>query len=58
LLACRRTYYVAKKKVFEHYAGKNPACAVCGYNDPRALSIDHMNGDGAEHRRALGGVNL
>lgn len=29
-------------------------CLHCGFSDPRALHIDHVNGDGAEERRQTG----
>lgn len=29
-------------------------CACCGETEPLFLSIDHINNDGAEHRRSLG----
>lgn len=31
-------------------------CALCGYNDRRALEIDHVNGGGSEHHRRIGGI--
>ena len=34
--------------VITHYGGK---CACCRLADERFLSIDHINNDGAEHRR-------
>lgn len=44
-----------KKCVMEHY-GK--ACAWCGFGDWRALTIDHVDGDGAEHRKKVISANL
>ena len=44
-----------KLEVFLHYSGMVLACIRCGYSDIRALSIDHINGDGAQQRRELGG---
>lgn len=41
-----------KDKVFEHY-GKR--CLHCGFDNTDALTIDHINQDGAEHRRAIAG---
>lgn len=38
--------------MFEHYGH---ICACCGENDKDFLTLDHMNEDGAAHRRALGG---
>lgn len=41
-----------KEKVFGHY-GK--MCCLCGFSNIAALTIDHVNNDGAEHRRQLKG---
>jgi hypothetical protein len=43
---------VAKKAVFAHYG---QVCACCGESNPGFLTIDHINNDGAEHRRNHGG---
>jgi len=40
-----------KEQVFSHY-GK--FCACCGETEPAFLTIGHVNGDGAAHRRSLG----
>jgi hypothetical protein len=32
---------------------KEIACACCGYSDIRALSIDHIHGNGGEERKRL-----
>lgn len=32
-----------------------PECAWCGYNNPLALCIDHIENNGAEERKSLGG---
>ena len=43
-----------KLEVFKYYSGLTiPKCCKCGYDDIRALSIDHIDGGGAEHRRKL-----
>jgi hypothetical protein len=39
-----------KKEVMEAYGGK---CACCGENLIEFLTIDHINGGGNKHRRAL-----
>lgn len=44
-----------KQKVLERY-GK--ACVFCGYEDIRALQIDHINDNGADERKLLGGQNV
>lgn len=40
-----------KEEVFSHY-GKQ--CACCGETEESFLTIDHVNNDGAEHRRLRG----
>lgn len=44
-----------KEEVFNNYGGTK--CCKCGFNDIRALSIDHINGGGNLHRRELFGKN-
>ena len=44
-----------KLKVFEYYGNK---CATCGFTDMRALQIDHIDNNGAEERKSLGGQNF
>ncbi len=43
-----------KTKVLTHYGNGKCVCVRCGFTDIRALSIDHMNGNGAAHRREIG----
>jgi len=38
-------------RVFNHYSGNPPKCACCGEREIRFLTIDHINNDGAEHRK-------
>ncbi len=40
-----------KKEVFSHYSSGVPRCLLCGEKDLRFLCLDHVNGDGADHRR-------
>lgn len=47
----RRAKVKEKLRLFEMY-GKS--CARCGFDDMRALSLDHINNDGNEQRRKLG----
>lgn len=42
-----------KNEVFNHYCGGNICCACCGETAIQFLSIDHINGDGAEKRREI-----
>lgn len=44
-------YYGYKQAVFDHYGA---VCACCGEDEPAFLSIDHIDNDGAEHRRTHG----
>ena len=41
-----------KREVFEAYGGC--CCLCCGENHIEFLSIDHIEGNGAAHRRSLG----
>jgi len=54
-----------KRDTFTHYAGGVPTCACCGIVDIDVLVLDHVNDDGAEHRRSFntdgtrrGGLNI
>ena len=40
-----------KYAVLSHYGGGTCACVKCGYDDIRALSIDHIEGNGATHKK-------
>lgn len=41
-----------KELVFNHYGN---ACACCGESEFAFLTIDHINDDGATHRKTFGG---
>lgn len=46
-----------KQQLFAAYGGAR--CASCGFDDIRALVLDHINGGGAAERRRYGNnVNL
>lgn len=47
-----------KREVLTHYGNGKCACVRCGFEDIRALSIDHVNGGGAQHRRELGSKSI
>jgi len=55
-------YRAQREEVFEHYGGA--VCSCCGLNDPIFLTLDHIDNQGAEHRRSISsdgsgkGVNL
>lgn len=44
-----------KRTVLEHYG---LCCATCGFDDFRALAIDHIDDNGAEERASLGNKNF
>jgi len=47
-------YHFHKKLIaLAHYGGEPPKCVCCGETEPRFLTIDHINGDGDKHRRAI-----
>jgi len=47
--------YVELKKCVLLYYGKGKlACVKCGFDDIRALSIDHIKGNGGQHRKEKG----
>lgn len=50
----RRAGQEAKYEVFIHYSADPPTCANCGIDDVDVLCIDHINDDGAEHRKHVG----
>lgn len=49
----KRHKYELKKKIY-NILGKK--CSICGYNDLRALEIDHTFGGGSIHRKNTGGI--
>lgn len=44
-------YARIKLDVMMHYGNGICTCVHCGFNDIRALTIDHINGNGADHRK-------
>ncbi len=53
--ALKRSYtQKIKLEVLAHYGNGKLACVKCGFTDIRALSIDHVNGNGAQERKGLG----
>lgn len=51
----RETRQLLKDEALTRYGA---TCARCGYDNPLALCIDHINNDGAAERRALGGQSF
>lgn len=52
--AAKAHRYEVKVEVLTHYGGGKLECVQCGFNGVRALSIDHINGGGNQHKRELG----
>jgi hypothetical protein len=44
-----------KQEVIAHYGGR---CSCCGQDDLDTLCIDHINDNGAEHRKTVTGDNM
>jgi len=40
-----------KLEVLTHYSKEVPKCNICGFADIDCLAIDHINNDGAQHRK-------
>jgi hypothetical protein len=51
----RKVRQKLRHDVLVHYSGGLPTCSCCGEKHEEFLSIDHINGDGADHRRMIGG---
>lgn len=47
-------YKERKEKILNHFGNK---CNRCGFNDVRALQIDHVDGGGQKEFRSKGGIH-
>ena len=56
-LGARKRSDALKREVYAHYGGGAIGCCRCGFGDIRALSIDHINGGGNQHRVETGRGN-
>lgn len=45
-----------KNEVLTYYGGGKLACAKCGFTNIWALTIDHIDGKGADHRKQIGHI--
>ena len=50
----RKSARKLRMEVLCHYGGNPPACACCGDSHIEFLSIDHINGNGTQHRKKIG----
>ena len=48
----RRYKWEIKKEVLTYYGNGTLACVYCGYTDIRALTLDHINNNGAQERKS------
>jgi hypothetical protein len=49
----RETYRRQRERILKAYGG---ACACCGETEPAFLAVDHKDGGGKQHVKALGGA--
>lgn len=42
-----------KQNIIAHYSNQTMCCAICKFDDIRALSVDHIEGGGNKHRKSL-----
>ena len=49
----RRRYAAVRRAVISHYSHGLNQCACCAESVPEFLTIDHMSGGGAAHRKVL-----
>jgi hypothetical protein len=47
-------YLKIKGIVLNAYSNGSPSCRCCGESRVYFLSVDHINGDGAKHRKSIG----
>lgn len=45
--------YAYRRAILVHYGGSPPKCACCGDDTYDFLTIDHIDGNGAKHRREV-----
>jgi hypothetical protein len=53
----RKSERKSRREILEHYSGTPPRCVQCGDMRYPCLELDHINGNGAAHRRLLRGLN-
>jgi hypothetical protein len=50
----QRTRQRLRLNILQHYGGLKPVCACCGEDHIEFLSVDHIKGGGAKHKKLLG----
>lgn len=51
-------YQEHRLAIIKHYTDGKMCCMRCGCDDLRVLDIDHVNNNGAEHRKSVGYTNI
>lgn len=51
----RKAQLNCRLKVLEQYGN---CCKRCGFSDPRALELDHVNGGGHSERKRIGNMGV
>ena len=51
----RKRHKQLRLTILQYYSAEKPFCACCGEGMIEFLAIDHMDNNGAEHRREIGG---
>ena len=58
-ISSRKNYNLIKDEVFNHYGGYKCQCECgCHETTPLMLTIDHINGNGTQHRKYLKKRNI
>lgn len=49
----RKSRYKLKEEILTYYGNGECRCVRCGFSDIRALTLDHIDGNGGKHRALL-----
>lgn len=54
-ILAKQTRLRRREKVLEHYGGK---CVCCGETAQEFLAVDHIDGNGRQHRKSIGTITI
>jgi len=54
-LAVRRYRFKHRQQILNFYRNK---CAICGFDDVRALQLDHINGGGTKENKSISSAGI